>query len=329
MQKPYVIAETACSHDGSVERLKFLIKSAVESGCNAVQVQVWKHLNIVTPDHPDIDILRRIELSESEWEECFDYACGISENLELIACVYDEESLFLCDKLGAKAFKIHTSDLGNFDLLDAAAKTGKRIDLSIGASTFSEIQSALDCIDNRCEVWLMYGYQLFPTPTAGLNLRIMNTLSHTFGKPVGYQDHSQPDVTSAYTIPIAAIGSGINIIEKHLTDDRSRKGADAEAALEPSEMKNFVELCHEAKVALGNGRHRSFTEEEKKYRKYSKKSLVAAYDMKAGEVICREHVLIRRAPELGLPADAIEFLIGKKLSRDIGRFSLIKEEDIC
>ena len=46
-KKPFIIAETACSHDGSIDRLKYLIKSADKCGANSVQLQVWDHKNLV------------------------------------------------------------------------------------------------------------------------------------------------------------------------------------------------------------------------------------------------------------------------------------------
>ena len=50
--KLYIIAETACSHDGSVIRLKKLINAASKAKANAVQFQVWRQSNIITPKDP-------------------------------------------------------------------------------------------------------------------------------------------------------------------------------------------------------------------------------------------------------------------------------------
>lgn len=328
MKDLYIISETACAHDGSVERLKALIDASHLAGCNAVQLQVWNHKDIVTPDHPASEDLKRIELSEDEWRECFQYANTTYPNLEVIACVGDLRALEFSNHLGASAFKIHTADLGNYGLLDEVARTGKRIDLSIGASTFSEIQGAIDKIKERCQIWLMHGYQLFPTPTAGLNLRYMATLRQAFGLTVGYQDHSPPDDLSASTIPIAAIGSGINVIEKHITDSRVRKGTDHEAALEPEEMRKFVSLCREAALALGDGLHRSFTAEEIRYRKYSKKSIVLSRAVSAGEILSRADLTIMRTPELGSPADSLEEFVGKRMSIDLPRYSILRPNHV-
>lgn len=326
MKSPYIICETACAHDGSVDRLKSLIASAGSSGADAVQLQVWHHSDIVTKDHPDIDLIRRIELSHEEWRACFRYARENYGNMEIIACVGDQAALEFSNDLGADAFKLHTADLGNRSLIETVVATGKRIDLSIGGSTFPEIQQALDWISHRVEVWLMYGYQLFPTPTDGLNLKMLPVLSTMFGCTVGYQDHSPPTKSSADTIPAAALGTGIRVIEKHITDDRARGGADSQAALEPKEFAKFVSLCREVATALGDGHHRSLTQEELQYRKYSKKSLVTRHPLEKGHLIKENDLVPKRAHKLGVPADSVNSIVGKYVKEAVGEDELIDKK---
>ena len=69
--------------------------------------------------------------------------------------------------MGVDAYKIHSSDLSNPYLVKYVAETGKRIDLSVGGSSIDEIQTALEWIRSTSdsEIWLMYGYQNFPTRT--------------------------------------------------------------------------------------------------------------------------------------------------------------------
>ena len=41
MNKIYIIAETACSHDGSVNLLKKMIREAIKANFQAIQLQIW------------------------------------------------------------------------------------------------------------------------------------------------------------------------------------------------------------------------------------------------------------------------------------------------
>ena len=58
MNKLYLIAETACSHDGSITRIKKIIDNAILAKFSAIQIQIWKHQNIVIPSHKDIKLLK-------------------------------------------------------------------------------------------------------------------------------------------------------------------------------------------------------------------------------------------------------------------------------
>ena len=64
LNNTYIIAETACSHDGSVSRLKKLIRAANDAKADAIQFQVWQGEDIVTPKHKDYKFLKSIELKK-------------------------------------------------------------------------------------------------------------------------------------------------------------------------------------------------------------------------------------------------------------------------
>lgn len=325
-KKTYIIAETACSHDGSLKRLKKLIRSAHKAKADAIQFQVWQSEDIVTPKHKDYKFLKSIELNKKKWKECFNFTKKKFPRLEIIACINDTKTLNFCNRLGAKAFKIHTSDLGNKKLLLEASKLKKRIDLSIGGSTEKEIKLALNYINNRCKVWLMYGYQLFPTKPGSLNILKMRNLFKKFKLEIGYQDHSPPNL-SGYTIPILAIGSGINIIEKHLTDDRKRKGTDSESALEPKEFQSFVNKCNEAFLAMQYSNFSKLNREEIKYRKYSKKKVFFSKNLKKGNKITYDDLLIRRpVKKNGLFVDEIRKVLGKKIKKNVKKYQLVEKK---
>ena len=42
MKNLYLIAETACSHEGSISRLKKMTSFAIRAGFDAIQLQIWK-----------------------------------------------------------------------------------------------------------------------------------------------------------------------------------------------------------------------------------------------------------------------------------------------
>jgi sialic acid synthase SpsE len=329
--KTYIIAEMACSHEGDAKYAKQIIAAAAAAEADAIQFQIWSLKDTCVPYHPDWDKLARIELSRDTWKALADYSRSLRPEMQIIACVYERGSVDFAESINADAYKLHSADLSNPYMVKHVAATGKRIDLSVGASTITEIQSALEWIrdTSSSDIWLMYGYQNFPTRTDDVHLDYMMKLRELFNLPVGYQDHSDANTDAAFWLPAAAVGMGVDILEKHITHDRSFKGIDHEAALNPDEFTRFVQMVRELERARGIATPRPFSADELKYRKVSKKSVVARRRLPEGSRINEEDLLFMRAAELGLPPDQINRLTGRTAKRNIAAYELIREEDLA
>ncbi len=326
----YIIAEMACSHDGNPQLAETIIDGAGTAGADGIQFQVWQARDIMVPHHPAFEQLNKLEMTRAQWSGLASYVRSNYPLMEIVACVYDRKSVDFCQEIDVDAFKLHSADLSNPHMIRHVAQTGKRIDLSVGASTLDEIQQAIEWIreTSDTEIWLMYGYQSFPTPTDAIHLDFMMKLRELFERPVGYQDHSDANSDAAFWLPAAAVGMGVDILEKHITHDRSKKGADHEAALNPEEFQRFVSMVREIEAAKGLSIPRPFSEKELDYRKYSKKSIVAARDLAKGTRVRHEDLLFMRAEDLGLPPDQAHRILDKTLKRDVSAFYRIREEDV-
>jgi sialic acid synthase SpsE len=326
----YIIAEMACSHDGNPEFAHTIIDGAGQAGAQAIQFQIWSLPDMLVPHHSAYTTLQKLDLTYPVWAELAAYVREHYPAMHIIACVYESKSVEFCEHIQVDAYKIHSSDLSNPSLVQDVARTGKRIDLSVGASSLDEIQTAITWIRqvSQTAIWLMYGYQNFPTHTDDIHLHIMAKLKHLFELPVGYQDHSDADTEAAFWLPAAAVGMGITIQEKHITHDRSYKGADHEAALNPDEFARFVQMVRTLDGAMGISTPKSFTAEEQKYRIYSKKSVVAAHALSAGATVTDADLRFMRANEPGLPPDQAHRLVGRVTRHAIDAYHLVRESDV-
>jgi len=298
--KPYIIAETACAHDGSINRLKKMIDSVGFSDASAIQFRIFKRESTITKFHPEWNENKKLEISFPNWRNIFKYVRKNFPKLEIISSIPSLYELKFIKKINTDAFKLHSADLNNYDLLRDMAKIGKRIDLSVGASTIEEIENSLNFIKKinpNCEIWLMYGYQLFPTKPNNLNLNLMLEYKKKFKLKVGYQDHSNNFDHNAFSIPAVAIGMGINIIEKHI--------------------KKFVDSCNNFKASLGDGKKKVFNEDENKYRLYCKKNIFVNRNLKANTRIKKKYLVLKRSNKIGILADDIDSIIGKKVAKKI------------
>jgi sialic acid synthase SpsE len=156
----------------------------------------------------------------------------------------------------------------------------------------------------------------------------MMKLGRLFELPVGYQDHSAGGSEAAFWLPAAAVGMGADVVEMHLTHDRSRKGIDHEAAFNPDEFARFVDMVRQLDRAMGSGVPRPFSEEELKYRKYAKNSLVAVRSLPAGARIEESDLAALRSETLGLPPDQADRLLGRIVKGQIAAWQVIREEDL-
>ena len=324
----YVIAEMACAHNGRFEDVKALIKASADAGADATQLQFFHIDHVVTPTNDLFTTLQDIAFSAEEWTELFNYARTL--DIDVWACTYDIPSVELAVELGVDGIKLNSADLSNPEVVKAVAKSGIPFTLGTGASTLEEISKGLNTAkDNGADsVILMQGVQNFPTKIEDLNISKLQLLREEFNVPVGYHDHLDGEDPFGKMVDLIAVGLGANVIEKHIALDRSQKGLDYQAALEPEEFKKFVDTLKMAHIAFGSKEHKPFGESELKYRKFQKKSIIAQVALKAGDTLDRSKVFFSRNNEVGLPPTEFEKMDGKKMANDVAQYENLKWEDL-
>lgn len=327
--QPYIVAEMACAHNGSIEEAKAIIDAAVAAKADAVQLQFFVADETVTPHHEAYSVVKSIEFDTNTWTNLVQFARD--KGIAVFACTYDVPSVQLAVDTKCDGIKLNSADLSNPDVLKAVAESGIPFTLGTGASTLDEIRAGLTTLQEfgAENVVLMHGVQNFPTAKEDLNINRLELLRKEFPNiPVGYADHTDGDNPFSQVVDLLAVAKGVALIEKHITLDRSQKGIDYQAALEPEEYINFVERIRNGFVALGTKEELPFTASDLKYRKFQKKSVVAARDISAGEVLKREDVLFIRNVEPGIPPKDFNLIEGKTITVGIDRFQNIDESNV-
>lgn len=326
--RPYLVAEMACAHDGDYEKAIRIADAAIEARADAVQLQFFRTEQIVVPHHKLFKTLKGIEFSPDQWKALAEH-CR-ERGVEVLACTYDVPSVQLAKDIDADGLKINSADLSNPDVLQAAASSGLPITLGTGASTLTEISEGLEVLERygARNIVLMHGVQNFPTRIADLNIARVSLLSNTYDIPVGYHDHTDGADPFSRIVDLIAVGAGAQVIEKHITFDRKQEGLDYQAALEPDEFGLFAELLRTGWKALGTKWPKPFSESDLAYRKFQKKTIVAARTLPEGTTIGREDVVFLRAVENGLPPKDFPRLLSGKTRRAISPFENITLDDV-
>jgi sialic acid synthase SpsE len=178
---------------------------------------------------------------------------------------------------------------------------------------------------------LMHGVQNFPTPIEAANIRKIRKLKDEFGCLVIFADHTGADSEMSRWIDLAAIGQGAALLEKHLILDRSKEGVDWQAALEPNEFQSYVSAMRAGSAAMGPYGFQPLNEGERKYRRFQKKSLVAARAIEEGHIITDDDVKFLRVQgerEGIAPIDFPTVVQGRRAGRALAHYEQILPEDL-
>ncbi|HIA11461.1 MAG TPA: hypothetical protein EYN69_05230, partial [Flavobacteriales bacterium] len=194
-----IIAEVASAHEGNFDDLLKLIDLAAKTGADAVKFQVLNAESHMTPKHQIWDLVQQLEFSKDEWIEAAEYTRANSSML-LLVDVYDIQSITTVTAMKSDMIKIHSADLNNFELIEAAAKLKIPAMIGVGASSLDEIEQCIKVYrDSNPEGFLslMHGYQGFPTELEDMNIRQLTLLREHFGLPVGFLDHAEGDTDAS------------------------------------------------------------------------------------------------------------------------------------
>ena len=334
MSKTIIIAEAGVNHNGSISLAKKLIEKAKWAGADYVKFQTSLTAGSVTSkfaemaeyqkrnvgkNESQLDMIKDLVLSYSDFKELKEYSEKIG--IKFLSTPFDLPSIDFLHSLGIDYMKIPSGEITNLPYLRKISKLGIPVIMSTGMSCLGEIEDALRVLTegglNINQISLLHCNTEYPTPFSDVNLKAMLTLKDCFGVKVGYSDH-----TKGIEVPISAVAMGAEIIEKHFTLDRTLPGPDHVASLEPNELKLMVDSIRNIEQALGSGIKR-VSSSEKKNIVIARKSIIAARDIKEGEIFTEDNLTIKR-PGNGINPMRWDEVIGKRSKRNFVEDELIE-----
>ncbi len=330
-QPAYIIAELGINHNGNPKIARQLIDVATEAGADAVKFQK-RDLRLLYPQGVLDDLttgekelqffipfLRQAQLSDEEFVELADYTRR--QGLEFLCTPWDEASADFLESLNVPAYKVASADLTNVFLLDYLAQKHKPLIVSTGMSRWEEIEYAANFLHEReVKFVLLHCQATYPAAFKDINLRFMQRLRE-LGVPVGYSGHER-----GVALSTVAAALGACIIERHITLDRTMRGPDHAASLEPQGLSKMIRDIKLMETAVGQT-DRFLSRGEVLNRHALRKSLAAARDITVGEVIS-EDMLQALGPGSGISPQRYQELIGRKVSHDIAKGEQFRESDI-
>lgn len=309
MKRVFIIAEAGVNHNGDLKIAKKLIDAARKAGADAIKFQSFKAELLMSRSAPkaayqketsgshesQFEMIKRLELNADDHRELIEYAK--KKGIVFLSSPFDTESVDLLMELGVSIIKIPSGEINNLPYLKKIGPCNKKIILSTGMSDLDEIRTALGILERsgtvKKNITVLHANTQYPTPFEDANLRSIVTIQEALGVEVGYSDH-----TPGIEAPIAAIALGATVIEKHLTLDRTMKGPDHQASLEPDEFERMVDGIRNTEKALGSGIKKP-SPSEIRNKAIVRKSIMAHKDIAKGELFSEENIITKR-PGTGL-----------------------------
>ncbi|MFU1858158.1 N-acetylneuraminate synthase family protein [Sphingobacterium sp. NGMCC 1.201703] len=300
LEKNYYIAETAFHHEGDVTFLKELVGHLLKLDIQAIKFHLLFDVDdYMVKGHSAIDVIRRISISEKNWEDIFEQV--LEGGKDIVALTNDVSSLKYINSIqnerNIAAIELHSTGLNDLFLLQEACNFKKTVILGIGGSTFDEIQFAVDYLKNngKSDILLMHGFQNYPTSYEDINFSRINLMREAFNLPIGYADHTDPLDDLNAIVSTFPLSYGVRVFEKHVTHVYGEKRIDAQAAVSIKKMEEIIALGNSLLKTIGESTLQ-FSIAELNYGNTGpmKKALVARHKINKGKHIRLEDLAYKR-----------------------------------
>jgi len=254
-KKPKIIAEIGCNHKGDMNIAFELLDLAKSCGADVAKFQKRHSKELLTKEQyesPHPNPYNSYGKTYGEHREFLEFS--LDQNLELMnycnkieidysTSVWDVTSANEIVSMNPKMIKVPSACNNHFDMLEILRDNYKGdVHISLGMTTPDEVNQIINFFDKgnilKDRVVIYACTSGYPVPFDQLCLLEIKKLIDNFGdkvKSVGFSGHHL-----GIAADIAAYALGAEWIERHFTKDRTWKGTDHAASLEPSGLSKLI-----------------------------------------------------------------------------------------
>ena len=250
---PKVIAEIGCNHKGEIDLAKELISVAAHSGVEVVKFQKRNNIELLSEKqynapHPNpmhsygktYGAHREfLEFNIIQHKELKEYA--ESEGLTYSTSVWDVTSAKEIVSIDPELIKVPSACNNHFEMLKVLRDEYKGdVHISFGMTTKKEEEYVVSFFEetNQSQRLILYSCTSgYPVPFEDVCLIEITRIKERFKnrvKEIGFSGHHL-----GIAVDVAAYTLGATWIERHFTLDRTWKGTDHSASLEPTGLRKL------------------------------------------------------------------------------------------
>lgn len=264
-KKPLIIAEAGCNHKGQMEIAKDLIETAARF-CKADVIKFQKRCpkELLTPEQynaPHPNPVNAYGPTYGAHREFLEFTVEQHAQLKkwceetgifYSTSVWDMTSAKEITSLNPKMIKIPSACNTHFEMLQWLCDNyAGEIELSFGMTSHEEEEKIVQLFEKngRAKDLVLFnctsGYPVPYEDVCLLEIKRMRAAYEHRVKAIGFSGHHL-----GIAIDVAAYALGASIIERHYTLDRTWKGTDHAASLEPDDMRKLVRDLNNVHQAL-------------------------------------------------------------------------------
>ena len=313
-----VIAEVGSVHDGSFGNALKLIEVSKKCGADTVKFQM--HIaeaettkNAPSPsyfsDESRYEYFSRTAFSEEKWFQIYNYCKA--KSIKFLCSPFSIVAAERLHKMGCNEVKIASGEVSNLPLLEYVNKKFRKIYLSSGMSSLEEISSAVSILKDS-EICLMQCTSMYPCDTKNVGLNVIKEFYRLFPNlQIGFSDHFD-----GIEAGVAAVVTGAQVVEKHITFSREMYGSDASLALEPSHFAQYVSSIRNVNEMLSNPVNKVEVAHFQNMKDIFEKSIYVSKTLAAGQIIEIEDLKFLK-PGDGIKASEYKSVLGRVCKTEI------------
>ena len=331
--KPYLIAEIAQAHEGSLGLLHSYIDAVAKTGVQAIKFQMHiaeAESSIHEPfrvqfskeDATRYDYWKRMEFTLAQWKNIKKHCDEVG--LDFICSPFSNLAVDWLEEIGVHTYKIGSGEVNNFLLLEKIAQTGKPVIISTGMSSFEELDKTVAFLKTKKVIFsILQCTTAYPTKPKQYGLNVISELKERYKVAIGFSDHSSKIATG-----IAAVAIGAEIIEFHVVFHHDMFGPDAIASLTLEETKQLVDAVNDIYIANSNPIDKNTNEGFGELKAIFEKSLAINKDLPLGHSITFNDLESKKPKGFGISATDFEKVIGRQLKTNKSQWDFLNEEDL-
>ena len=251
---PKVIAEIGCNHKGNMDIAYELIQLAKDCNADIAKFQKRNNKELLTEEqyntpHPNpinsygetYGLHREFLEFDTKQHKLLKQYCD-EIGIEYSTSVWDVTSAIEMASFNPNFLKVPSACNNHFEMLEVLRDDFKgEIHISLGMTTHKEEKEIIKFFNDKNQANRLVIFSCtsgYPVPFQDVCLKEINRLHEHYSnivKSIAFSGHHL-----GIAVDVAAYTLGAQCIERHFTKDRTWKGTDHSASLEPAGLKKLV-----------------------------------------------------------------------------------------